>query len=104
MIFIHFLFATLFYTTLLNTLNNPFSCTRNLIPVNKAQSPIFQNFKFIGLIENQGRREAIIQWDGTVHTVTTGQIIGPIKIKEIKEKNIRIVKGKEEFILGLESE
>lgn len=104
MIFILFLFAILSHKTLLYALNNPFSCNRSVIGLKKPQSSIFHNFKFIGLIKTQGQRKAIIKWHNNVHIVTTSQIVGPIKIKEIKEKKIKIVIGKEEFILGLESE
>ena len=101
----HFLFLIIILTpTCLPALNNPFSCKRTIIRPPKAQSSLLKNFNFIGLVDAGTQRAAIIQWQGNMHTLQAGATIGPITIKTINAKNIRIITAKEEFILTLKSE
>lgn len=101
---IYFLFAIMLACPWLPALNNPFSCNRTITRTTKPHASIFKNFKFIGVIGTDTQRSAIIQWHGNLHTLQAGDSIGPISIKEINAKNMRIVAAKEEFILTLKSE
>lgn len=99
-----FFFANMLACTWLPALNNPFSCNRTITRSEKPQASLLKNFKFIGIVDTEAHRQVILQWQGDMYTLHAGDKVGPVKIKEIHDKNIRIVVAKEEFILALESE
>lgn len=99
-----FLIIGIFIFSELSALNNPFSCTRAIIHTTKIQSHLLKNFKFLGIVGTNTHRQALVLWEGNMHTLLTGNTLGPIKIAAIYEKTIRIIAAKKEYILTLDSE